>query len=33
MKVVARRHAFESAVFRVDACSGKVLRDCFGRPT
>ena len=30
--VLARRHAFESAGFRVDSCSGEVLRDCFGRP-
>ena len=30
--VLARRHAFESADFPVDSCSGKVLRDCFGRP-
>ena len=29
--VLARRHAFESADFPVDSCSGKVLRDCFGR--
>ena len=30
--VLARRHAFESAGFRVDSCSGELLRDCFGRP-
>ena len=30
--VPARRHAFESAGFRVDSRSGEVLRDDFGRP-
>ena len=30
--VLARRHAFESDGFRVDFCSGDVLRDCFVRP-
>ena len=30
--VPTRRHAFESAGFRVDSRSGEVLRDCFGRP-
>ena len=30
--VTARRHAFESAGFCVDLCSGEVLLDCFGRP-
>ena len=28
----ARRHAFESAGFRVDSCSGEVLCDGFDRP-
>ena len=31
--VPARRHAFESAGFRVDTCSGEVLRDWFRRPS
>ena len=30
--VPARRHAFQSAGFRVDSLSGEVLRDGFGRP-
>ena len=30
--VPTRRHAFESAGFRVDSRSGEVLRDGFGRP-
>ena len=30
--VPARRHAFESAGFRVDSRSGEVLRDGVGRP-
>ena len=30
--VPARRHAFQSAGFRVDSRSGEVLRDGFGRP-
>ena len=30
--VPGRRHAFECAGFRVDSCSGEVLRDCFGHP-
>ena len=30
--VPARLHVFESAGFRVDSCSGEVLRDTFGRP-